>query len=113
MYVTFSTNSTIRDDGWEAYYESYFVGQKDEMQHRVRIFPNPAEDVIWVELPAELRPTQLTILNAMGQIVWQIIPSSFTDQLMKISVENLSNGFYILNILCDDHQIFTGKILKY
>ncbi len=113
LYVTFSTNSTIRDDGWEAYYESYFVGQKDEMQHRVRIFPNPAEDVIWVELPAELRPTQLTILNAMGQIVWQIIPSSFTDQLMKISVENLSNGFYILNILCDDHQIFTGKILKY
>jgi len=111
MYITFNSNNTIRDDGWEGYYESYFVGQKDELEHHVRIFPNPAQNIIWIELLAELHPTRLTILNAIGQIVSEVILTN-NEQPIEISVKNLQNGFYILNIQCDDQQ-FTGKILKY
>ena len=111
MYITFNSNNTIRDDGWEGYYESYFVGQKDELEHHVRIFPNPAQNIIWIELLAELHPTRLTILNAIGQIVSELILTN-NEQPIEISVKNLQNGFYILNIQCDDQQ-FTGKILKY
>jgi hypothetical protein len=75
----------------------------------LKIQPNPVNDFLRFELPAEFtEPLQLTIYNAFGQLV--IKNSILPDLFISIELKNLSSGLYLISL--KSNQITTsGKFL--
>jgi hypothetical protein len=72
-----------------------------------KIYPNPTEDRVYIELPDENKITCVYVYDITGSIVQEYFPdsSSYTIQLPKIK------GFYFVKIISGESTI-TKKILK-
>lgn len=82
--------------------KGYFIGLGETPEDQLVVYPNPTSGVLYVE----------GIDNAASIVVYdltgrKVIESAFTPE---ISVEGLSNGFYILSIITDDGQVLNKKI---
>jgi hypothetical protein len=60
----------------------------------VKVFPNPAVENIFVELPENA--TKISILNITGQTVKQVTPGS--ESVVTIPVSGLAAGIYVLKV---------------
>ena len=61
----------------------------------LRIYPNPASNELWVELPAGEYETVL-LLNLQGQLIQQIFPSGNTP--VRFHTAHLPAGIYLITI---------------
>lgn len=92
--VTISTNQpsatnlnfTVGDTGITV------AAQEVVSENLVKIFPNPARDLLTVELPA---PAQLTLSNAQGQTVLRTFEN---DAQARLPLNNLPTGVYFLTV---------------
>ena len=71
-----------------------------------KVYPNPVEDWIQVELPTYQEEVQLLIYNAAGQLVRQERVST-----AAISLNDLSAGLYVYE-LRSANRVETGKLIK-
>lgn len=71
------------------------VGIEDEELGELQVFPNPASEILYLKVPAELQGTVATIHSLSGQLV-QTAAMSFENE--SIDISKLPNGMYILNI---------------
>jgi Secretion system C-terminal sorting domain len=62
----------------------------------VQVFPNPTTGSIQVSLPPDLKNTQLTIVNSLGQIVKDQI--FLTEEINLINLNDLENGLYFFKV---------------
>lgn len=60
-----------------------------------RIYPNPAQDICQIELPANHNYTSITILNPLGEVVYS---HSIYQPNMVVSTSDLSNGLYYVRL---------------
>ncbi len=77
----------------------------------VKIYPNPAENTITIELSAELdnKNISVEIDNYLGQ---QVIFYNFAGDLLNtLDVSDLSNGIYIFKILVGNKIIAREKVV--
>ncbi len=77
-------------------------------QETIHIYPNPANDLIWVDkklLPKENDYT-LGIYSMDGKLVQQ---QSLTEDIMTIPLENLSGTVYIIIVEDQDKNIIAKK----
>jgi hypothetical protein len=94
----FGENNMIGSGCIELYPVSdYFVSinDKENQTKDLLIFPNPASNNIFIQMPANKSEYQLTLLNILGQKVRQL---SFSGNQTEISVNDLPNGIYHLHI---------------
>ena len=75
------------------------------------IHPNPTNDVINVSISNIKSDVQLTIYNAIGQIVYTSRESAEHGLSTTIDLSDLSTGNYILQIRSDE-GVWTNKIMK-
>ena len=77
----------------------------------VKIYPNPAENTITIELSAELdnKNISVEIYNYLGQKV--IFYNLAGDLLNTLDVSDLSNGIYIFKILVGNKIIAREKVV--
>ncbi len=68
-----------------------------------RLFPNPATNHVQVELSAVPSAYQVTLLNTMGQVVYQ--QSSLMDAYLQIPRQNLAAGMYVLQIRFEEADL--------
>jgi hypothetical protein len=59
------------------------------------IYPNPASDKIYINLPPENLPAKVTLINAIGQTV---LTTQVTEPHSLIYTDNLRSGLYIIDI---------------
>ncbi len=81
--------------------EGYYVSPRMASMHKfgqatLRIFPNPARDVLYIEAP---ETTQWTITNLQGTTL-------ATGVGNLVNVSELSTGTYILNVLDKQKRVF-------
>ena len=77
----------------------------------VKIYPNPAENTITIELSAELdnKNISVEIYNYLGQ---KIMFYNFAGDLLNtLDVSDLSNGIYIFKILVGNKIIAREKVV--
>ncbi|MDN5330579.1 MAG: hypothetical protein PWP35_2366 [Bacteroidales bacterium] len=68
LFLTFNTNGSVRDDGREAYYESYYTGISITNREGIKIYPNPAKDRYYVYYPEfEVSKFSVDALSADGR----------------------------------------------
>jgi hypothetical protein len=69
-----------------------------EPEHKleVKVFPNPASSSIQVHLLNEqFGKIQLRIVNVLGELVYE---QSLPQEVVEIPVQDLANGFYVVNV---------------
>ncbi|MCF6183381.1 MAG: putative Ig domain-containing protein [Bacteroidales bacterium] len=75
-----------------------------------KIYPNPANDFIYIKLPYNKNPYYFDLYDINGKkILSQIVSSKETSE---INISNLSRGYYIIKLTVKQRQIFKKLILE-
>jgi hypothetical protein len=73
------------------------VGER--MDHRLRVYPNPATAALTVELPAPWPGAQLLLVNSLGRVVQQTACTGSTGYVLHVA--HLPKGLYVLRLQRD------------
>lgn len=76
-----------------------------------KIYPNPAEKYIIYQSSKELLIKEIRILDIIGNTVKIITKPEFTDGEIRIDVEDLNKGIYIIRVKSDKESV-TKKFMK-
>jgi hypothetical protein len=98
-FLIFTSNSSVAGEGWEIYYPKSTEGIGElQDQTSLRIFPNPASDVVTVSIGAEHTGTgQIDILTVEGKIVRTMnVLVTPGCNMHKIDVTDFQPGIYLL-----------------
>lgn len=73
----------------------------------LKVYPNPSNDAITIEMPEAIQPCTICIYNNEGKIVSTF--KSNNEQRMTISTKGWANGFYTVS--CSDKTILHAKLI--
>lgn len=96
---------------YTAYYYSdiTFFGIEDNYNSEIKIYPNPANNDIWVDYKVEHSNLRFAIYDTYGKMLKQgELSNSGKD---KISISELNEGMYIIRIT-NQNKVFAIKFLK-
>ena len=74
----------------------------------IKIYPNPATEKAFIELPYEYKNTKISILNMQGQIV-NVIYSRLSE--IELNIADLPNGIYLIMVESSNGTV-TKKLIK-
>ena len=97
---------------WESdlYALANSVDNQQANQNKLKIFPNPTNDIINIDMSEiEFKNIKVRILNSLGAIVKKENLSN--TNMLSISVSDLQNGVYFVEIQTDNQLLF-GKFIK-
>jgi PKD repeat protein len=80
---------------------------KDTDQKEIKIYPNPATDIIYIDFDESLPPGTFEILSVTGK---KLIAGSFNQTPQQLEITHLPLGVYIFRAYMGEHS-FTKKIL--
>jgi len=84
-------------------------------ENSVRIYPNPAQDevYVWIETPTTMQlATRLNVYDYTGRLLLtQPLPAQNTYQPILLNTQTLPNGLYFCELLTKDGSIVTGKLI--
>jgi hypothetical protein len=78
-----------------------------DFMDEIDIYPNPANDVLYISSNEE-DDLEILIYDVKGQMIQKV---TFQPGSEKIDISKLENGIYLINIQVDD-EVFTKKIIK-
>ncbi len=114
LFITFNTNGSVRNDGWEAYWETYMTGTSFDgtTGSELKLFPVPADNSIYLNYQGiETTPIEIRVTDISGHELFKetILPES--DRLPEIDIHTLKPGFYLLHA-SGIHGTAIGKFVK-
>ncbi|MBN1339272.1 MAG: T9SS type A sorting domain-containing protein [Bacteroidales bacterium] len=90
--------------------ESYI--QEPGFEESVSIYPNPAENTLFVEVSASTLPSCIQLFNMQGAIVRKWKNSDFGGVPLSLDLAGLPKGLYILELVMEG-RIVREKIIRY
>jgi hypothetical protein len=104
-------NFVMQDQTFNGHNETPNATIAQELDGDIRIFPNPAEGVFFVDLSrVEVFGEKMMVLrNYLGQLV-KIVENAGTD-LVTVQMENVGTGFFTVEIVFEDGSSVVRKIL--
>jgi hypothetical protein len=75
-------------------------------ERSIKIYPNPANDMIMVEIPNSNADTYISVFSLLGQ---QVLVKKYDNQAINIS--HLQSGTYLVRIVSDSKVIGTHKLI--
>jgi hypothetical protein len=75
----------------------------------IRIFPNPADDVLWVEIPPG-HWRDLGLITPGGAVLHSAQPES--EGMMRVDTERLSPGLYIVRLRGMDGELRVARFVR-
>lgn len=90
-------------------YEEVVLGINDieKQKENILVYPNPANDILNIEIQENFKPLQITLYNTLGK---EVIRKNLTTS--QINISNLPQGLYLLKISSNGKIIKTEKIVK-
>ncbi|MBL7826324.1 MAG: T9SS type A sorting domain-containing protein, partial [Saprospiraceae bacterium] len=84
-----------------------------ESKTKLRIYPQPAQNWVWADLPGVQIEENATIhlFDLSGKMVLEIKTLPLRKQAFYISTEDIPPGVYLITLQMDN-QIFRGKLIK-
>jgi hypothetical protein len=104
MYVIFSTNNAVRDDGWSAHYSMFPLGIDDKKAFdNLIIYPNPTEGLINLGVYfATSQSLRVEVLSLNGTNVYSRSYGNLSGDINKqLDLTSLPKGVYILRMISD------------
>lgn len=79
---------------------------------KVEVFPNPAREVLFVNLKQYLGTEgQVILSNQFGQRIQEIDLATVEQEILTINTSDIENGVYYLNIQIDGYRVLSEKVL--
>jgi len=85
--------------------ECLIIGVDDNLLSQVSLFPNPATDIVNIQLPNTVEMKSIAVYDVLGKVV---VNSATNNQ---INVSQLNHGVYMVNIETNQGTV-TKKIIK-
>lgn len=82
------------------------LGIETSELYSLKLYPNPAENLLYLETDKLLINKQIYLYNMLGQLI-DSKTTQLSDNLNSINISSLPKGSYIINVITDD-----GKISK-
>jgi len=115
MYLVFSTNSTVNDQGWEAYFSVFPVGIQEKRElSSIQIFPNPAADYIIIS-GKEIKSNNILceLFDLDGKSISKQTMTVEQGKLhQEIFLTGLLKGMYLLKLVSDDDVILKKIVIR-
>jgi subtilisin family serine protease/PKD repeat protein len=87
------------------------TGLGDQHEHRLAVYPNPAERYLFLRNAAGLNLSYVEIIDQQGRRMWSGQPDRAPDGMAYLDVYGLPQGLFILKIYTGD-LVYSGKFLK-
>jgi kelch-like protein 20 len=111
-YNTF-TGSFLRSA--EVFTDSTLSATKDYLEGKtpVQLFPNPAQDRVWIRLPEGFEDEEISLLNITGGLATAPVKLSKPTKgiPIEINLEGVNPGLYFYRITKENHHAISGKLL--
>ncbi|MCU0349697.1 MAG: T9SS type A sorting domain-containing protein [Flavobacterium sp.] len=88
---------------------NFTLGSNDFASANVKMFPNPANANVFLELPQNLVKAEVIIYDMLGKKVKQI---TYNQNAISIPVNDLSKGMYQVNIVSDELVLNQNLIIN-
>ncbi|MBI2280684.1 MAG: T9SS type A sorting domain-containing protein [Bacteroidetes bacterium] len=75
--------------------------------NELRIYPNPAKDLINVDLGTDVFASRISLVNITGQVIYEANPNS---NKFEVNVKLFDKGLYFINIYTEN-EIITKKVV--
>lgn len=110
MSVNFNSNNSVRDAGWDASYSITVGTNEHDASGDMKIYPNPADKFITLELPGlSGNPTGIIcIFSITGK---EMIHQAVQGAIVEIDVSLLPKGIYFVRIM-NSAETGVGKFVK-
>jgi hypothetical protein len=114
MLVMWSTNKSIRGEGWDASYSITVGTEESAAVDNLYVYPNPARDFLVVKFDGEsLQTVQIDLFSLKGRGVYQEVLNSLQGAVEhRINLNGLSKGIYMLRITSDQGISNTKVIVQ-
>lgn len=110
MFITWNTNSTVRDAGWEADYYIDGVGVNENADaDGISISPNPSNGLFNINLNDKTVNTTIKVMDMNGRIVYN---STLDAMQHTIDLTSEPKGIYLVNINSVDVNINKRIIVR-
>jgi hypothetical protein len=86
------------------------INENPEKSFNVKIYPNPAKDILFIENTGNLSSYEFKIYNSVGQIIFRR-KSELKNSIEPVNISNLPSGIYILEVVSDGNRIIK-KFIK-
>lgn len=81
-----------------------------DLEHdEISISPNPATDVVSIELPTTAKQSKIVVTDVLGN---QLKTNSFRQNTIKLDLNDLPNGIFFLHIVSDNNHIVKKIIIR-
>lgn len=114
MLLMWSTNSTVRDEGWSIDYSIDGVGFKETTLENLSIYPNPTTGTLNIKFDTEKQHNiQVKLVSVSGQVIFSEEMDEVSGQYNNsFDISNYSKGIYLLSIISDKSKIDRKIVLK-
>jgi len=116
MYITWTSNNTIRDLGWSADYYIDGVGIEENIGNyeNVLVYPNPSSGILNINFDVEKAGRlEVKLVNLNGQLIREEIINNFNGQFNhSFDLNSEARGVYILSILSKKGKIDKKIVLR-
>ena len=75
----------------------------------VEVYPNPASEMLFVNLPSDARGAKFCIFDAGGKI---FIQQAISSGINQIDISGVKEGFYMVNIISNNNNQVSKLIVK-
>lgn len=104
----------IYQDGKTEYTGTKVVNFEEARTLHLNIYPNPATDIVHVELPVDFSDTHYGVVNIYGMNGAMVFQQKITGKmplLLTIPTASLAAGTYSVHIAADNNKTAQGKII--
>jgi hypothetical protein len=75
-------------------------------EKQVKVYPNPAQDILKIEITQGIRPRKIQLISLSGAVV-----KSFEPDERLLDIQSIPSGFYFLKIEMEEGYILTKKVI--
>lgn len=85
------------------------IGMEESFTDDIRVYPNPSNGEVTIELAKEMDGTQIELINSLGQVVTSVTANGSNN---KMQVANLTKGVYFIVLTHDDKTVTSKLVVK-
>ena len=115
LILLWSTNATVKEQGWSFDYTVDGVGVKESFEYdNLNIYPNPTNGQLNISFDIEKTENlEVQLINISGQIIQKDIINGFSGHYKNnFDLSNQAKGVYILSIISDKGKVDKKVVLK-
>jgi len=90
--------------------DSDFLSVKEVNEKKIKIYPNPVNDVLTVYVGIADQVKKIEVIDVMGKIVLKSEVELINNQT-NINVDQLEKGMYLVKVIFNDNQVNVHNIL--